>query len=141
MKEAVLIYPMLAMVLLTAAVLAVLFRSRVRAVREGKVTARYYKVYQDQSEPDYAIKPARHFTNLFESPTLFYAACLTAMVTHQVTMLMQALAWIYVLLRMIHAYVHLGTNKIPRRIAVYFRSWLVLLGMWISITAGVSMAL
>ena len=41
MKEAVLVYPMTAMVLLTAAVLAILFRSRVRAVREGKVTARY----------------------------------------------------------------------------------------------------
>ena len=36
MKEADLVYPIFAMVLLTAAVLAILFRSRVRAVREGE---------------------------------------------------------------------------------------------------------
>jgi len=140
MKEANLVYPMFAMVLLTAAVLAILFRTRVRAVREGRVTARYYKIYQGETEPGYAIKPARHFANLFEAPILFYAACLTAMVTHQATPLIQALAWIYVSLRLIHAYVHLGSNKVRRRIGVYFTGWLVLLAMWLVIATGVSIA-
>ncbi len=140
MKEASLVYPMLAMVILTAATLAILFRSRVRAVREGLLTARYYKLYRGEIEPDYAVKPARHFINLFEAPTLYYAACLTAMVTRQVTMLIYALAWAYVLLRLVHAYVHLSTNNLRRRMSAYFLSWLVLLGMWIAIGAGVSFA-
>ena len=136
MKEASLIYPMFAIVLLTAAVLAILFRSRVRAVREGKVAARYFKVYQGQAEPDSTLKPARHFTNLFEAPVLFYAACLGAMVTHQATVPILVSAWLYVAARAIHAYVHLGSNKIPRRIAAYFGSWLILLAMWVQITIG-----
>jgi hypothetical protein len=129
------------MVLLTATVLAILFRSRVRAVREGRVTARYFKVYQGETEPEYAIRPGRHFINLFEVPTLFYAACLTAMVTHQVTVLIQALAWLYVAARLTHAYIHLGSNKVRRRMIVYFTGWLILLAMWVSIAAGVTAAL
>jgi hypothetical protein len=140
MRDAVLVYPMLAMVLLTGSVLAILFRSRVRAVREGKVTARYYRLYQSEIEPDYAVKPARHFSNLFEAPTLFYAACLAAMVTHQATPLILSLAWIYVALRLIHAFAHLGSNRLRRRMPVYFLSWLVLLALWISIAAGVTIA-
>jgi hypothetical protein len=140
MKEANLVYPMFAMVLLTAAVLAILFRSRVRAVREGRVAVRYYQTYQGETEPDYAIKPVRHFANLFEAPILFYAACLGAMETHQATSTVQVLAWTYVLLRYIHAYIHLGSNRLRPRIAVYFTGWLILLTMWVMIAAGVSSA-
>jgi hypothetical protein len=140
MRETALVYPMLAMVLLAAAVLAVLFRSRVRAVREGKISARYYKIYQGETEPDYAARPARHFSNLFEAPTLFYAGCLTAMVTHQAGAPVVALAWAYVVLRGLHAYVHLGSNRLPRRMNIYFGSWLVLLAMWLTIAAGTALA-
>lgn len=73
-----LIYPMFAMVLLTFGVLVSLFRTRVRFVREGKVDPSYFKIYQDGTEPDASAKLARHFANLFESPVLFYAACISA---------------------------------------------------------------
>jgi hypothetical protein len=139
-KDTALIYPMFVMVLLSAAVLAILFRSRVRAVREGKVTARFYKLYQQESEPEYAVKPSRHFANLFEAPTLFYAACLAAMVTHQVSIFTACLAWLYVAVRLLHAFVHLGSNKLRLRMRAYFSSWLVLLALWCSIVAGVAAA-
>ena len=81
MSELSLVYPMLALVLLTCGVLIVLFRSRVRMVREGLAPVSYFRVFQGSPEPEFAAKPARHFTNLFEAPTIFYAGCLTAMVT------------------------------------------------------------
>lgn len=127
MTAANLIYPMFAMVTLTAVVLVVLFPRRMRVVREKQVTAGYFKIYQGQVEPDYAAKAARHFSNLFEAPTLFYAACLAAMITQQAGQAIQILAWVYVAARVIHAYVHLGSNKLRPRIAVYFISWLALL--------------
>jgi hypothetical protein len=138
MTAANLIYPMFAMVVLTAVVLVVLFRSRVRAVREGKVKAGYFKIYQGQVEPEYAAKPARHFSNLFEVPTLFYTACLTAMITQQGGQAIQVLAWVYVVARVLHAYIHLGRNKLQPRIAVYFVGWLALLVMWICLVVGVA---
>jgi hypothetical protein len=138
MREAILVYPMLTMVILTAAVLVILFRSRVRAVREGKVNVRYYRLYQNELEPEYAVKPARHFVNLFEAPTLFYAACLAAMVTHQITVLIVVLAWLYVAIRALHAVIHLGSNKLRWRMRAYFSGWFVLIVMWIVLAAGVA---
>jgi hypothetical protein len=129
---------MLAMVVLTASVLTILFRSRVRAVREGQVSARFYKLYQSEIEPEYAVKPTRHFINLFEAPTLFYAACLAAMITHQVTILTAGLAWLYVALRVVHAFVHMTSNKLRWRMRTYFAGWFVLLALWVSIAAGVA---
>lgn len=74
MDEARLIYPMFVMVLLTFSVLVRLFLARRKSVAEGAVSASYFKVYQGSPEPEASAKLARHFTNLFEAPVLFYAA-------------------------------------------------------------------
>jgi hypothetical protein len=140
MYEFNLIYPMFAMVLLTATVLGILFRSRVRAVREQKVTAKYFRVFQGETEPEETAKPGRHFANLFEAPTLFYAACLAAMVTRQTGIMIVVLAWAYVAARIAHAWIHLGGNRVRLRIRAYFASWLALGAMWIAIVAGVAAA-
>ena len=133
-----LVYPMFAMVLLTATVLAVLFRSRVRAVRTGRVSARYFRVYQGETEPEDTAKPARHFSNLFEAPVLFYAGCLAAMVTRDTGALPLVLAWLYVATRLAHTLVHLGPNRLGPRINAYFASWLVLLAFWLQLVLHVA---
>jgi hypothetical protein len=131
MSELQLVYPMAAMVLLTFVVLVRLFRSRVRAVREGLAPASYFRTFQGAGEPDYAIKPARHFANLFEAPTLFYAGCLAAMVIQVRGWGVLAIAWAYVAARVVHAWIHLGGNRLRHRIRAYFISWLLLLALWI----------
>ena len=137
--EFVLVYPMAAMVLLTAMVLIRMVLGRVSAVRRGEVDARFYKTYQgDNSEPRTAAQHTRHFVNLFESPVLFYAGCITAMVTGQGTGVIVWLAWAYVICRLIHAFVHLGSNKIPPRMAIYGASWVVLLAIWGTLVARVA---
>lgn len=133
MTSNALIYPMFAMVLLTATVLVILFRSRVRAVGQGKLTTRYFRIYQGETEPEETAKPARHFANLFEAPILFYVACLAATVTRDTGALVQALAWAYVAARAVHTTIHLGSNRLGRRIKAYFASWLVLMALWIQV--------
>jgi hypothetical protein len=133
-----LVYPMFAMLLLTAGVLVTLFVNRVRAVREGKISTGYFKIYQREVEPEYSAKPARHFANLFETPILFYVGCLAAMLVRPVGLAVPILAWTYVLLRFVHAWVHLGSNRLRPRMTVYFLSWLVLLAMWIFVVAAVA---
>ncbi len=131
MTELRLVYPMLAMVLLTVTVLVLLFRSRVRMVREGHAPVSYFRTYQGSLEPEYAIKPARHFANLFEAPTLFYVGCLAAMVVGVRGWGVLALAWGYVAARGVHAWIHLGGNRVRYRLRAYFMSWLLLLGLWV----------
>ena len=130
MSELRLVYPMLAMVLLTFIVLVVLFRSRVRMVREGHAPVSYFRTFQGSQEPDYAVKPARHLTNLFEAPTLFYAGCLLAMVVGVSGWPVVTLAWAYVAARVAHAFIHLGANRVRHRFRAYFFGWIVLLAMW-----------
>ena len=135
-----LVYPMFALVLLTATVMVMLFRRRVQAVSERLITTAYYRIYQDQGvpEPESAAKAARHFSNLFEAPTLFYVACLAAMITQRGGMTMVILAWCYVAARIAHAAIHLGPNTLRWRIRAYFASWLVLMGMWMTLVVGLA---
>jgi hypothetical protein len=129
---------MFAMVLLTALVLAILFRARVGAVRQGLISAAYFRIYQGGAEPETSAKPSRHFANLFEAPILFYVACLAAMITHFTGPAIQVLAWLYVAVRVVHAYVHLGGNRLRYRMRAYFFSWGILLAMWIYLVIGVT---
>lgn len=139
MNDFRLVYPMFAMVLLTATVLVILFRSRVRAVRTNKVSIKYFRIYQGETEPEETAKPARHFANLFEAPVLFYAACVTAMLTQDTGLAALTLAWSYVAARVLHTYIHLGANRVRHRLRAYFAGWLVLMALWIHIVVHVAM--
>jgi hypothetical protein len=140
MNDSSLIYPMFAMVLLTVVILARLFRSRVQAVKDGQVSAAFFRTYQGEVEPELPTKLSRQFNNLFEAPVLFYVACLAAMVTHQVTLPFLSLAWGYVIVRVLHAYVHVGGNRLGKRIKAYMLSWLVLLLMWLYLVVLITLA-
>lgn len=130
MSDFRLVYPMLAMVLLTVVVLVALFRSRIRAIREGHAPVSYFRVFQGSQEPEYAAKASRHFTNLFEAPTLFYAGCLAAMIVGVRSPTVLWLAWAYVAMRAVHAFIHLGGNRVRHRLRAYGASWLLLLAIW-----------
>lgn len=131
-----LVLPMFVMVMLTASTLVIMFRRRVQAVRGKQVTMAYYSTYQGGAEPEHAAQASRHFTNLFEAPTLFYVACVTAIATHQITAAIVVVAWAYVVARLIHSYIHLGTNRIGNRIRAYFGSWILLVALWILVVVG-----
>ena len=139
MGQFVLIYPMAAMVLLTAIVLTRMVHGRFAGVKRGDVDARYYKTWQgENTETRGMAQNSRHFINLFENPVLFYAACLAAMITGPGTGAIVWLAWAYVGCRIAHAFVHLGANKITPRMTVYGASWVVLLAMWATLVIGVA---
>ena len=138
MTESALVFPMLAMVLLTFSVAVVLFRARVRSVREGHTPVSYFRVFQGSPEPEFVAKPTRHFVNLFEVPTLFYAGCLAAMVTGTSSGLTLGIAWGYVGTRLLHAWIHLGGNRVRWRFRVYLTSWILLLTLWFVVCIAVA---
>ena|SRR5689334_9659859 len=138
MSVSSLVFPMAAMVLLTVVVLVRMFRSRVAAVRAGQVDATYFRLYRGSDEPESTRKLSRHFTNLFEAPTLFYVGCLAAMIAGVTGTVMLALAWGYVAARTVHAFVHLGGNRLRKRILAYFVSWIFLVALWVTLVIGVA---
>jgi len=138
MQSHSLVYPMFAMVILTVVTLGRLFAGRVAAVRAGTVDARYFKTYQEGAEPPATARLSRNFSNLLEAPTLFYVACLAAMVTSSASKLVVALAWLYVVARAIHTWIHTGSNTLNHRIAAYFCSWAVLFALWVAVVLAVA---
>ena len=76
-----------------------MFRGRVKAVRSKAVPFKYYRAMSGGDLPDYAAIPARHFTNLFELPVLFYAACLASMILQVNGPVMVGLAWTFVVFK------------------------------------------
>jgi hypothetical protein len=134
-----LVFPMLALVLLTFGVAVVLFRARLRSVREGHTPVSYFRVFAGSQEPEFLAKPTRHFVNLFEVPTLFYAACLAAMVVGATGVVGLILAWGFVLARLGHTWVHLGGNRVRYRLRFYLAAWLCLLALWLYVCTAVAL--
>jgi len=134
-----LVYPMLALVVLTFGVAVILFRARVRAVREGHTPVAYFRVFHGTAEPEFLAKPTRHYVNLFEVPTLFYAGCLAAMVTGVTGPVALGLAWGFVAARLAHAFVHLGGNRVRHRLRVFLAGWIFLLALWGHVGISVAM--
>ena len=82
--------PLFAQVLLTFYVGIVMRIRREKAVKEG-ADWRYFKTFEGEKPPRYVLQADQHFTNMFETPMLFFAACIVAMTLDNVEQYNQAL--------------------------------------------------
>lgn len=124
------LYPIFGMFLVVCVVFARLATVRVKGVGSGRMDPSFYRLYQGTEEPEDLRKVTRHFLNLFEMPVLFYVVTILAYVTQQGTDAMVALAWAYVALRAVHAWVHLGSNDVRTRFRVFLLSNVALVLLW-----------
>jgi hypothetical protein len=85
-------------------------------------------------EPNWSaatLQVAYSFSNQFELPVLFYVLTILAYITHHAGVLFVALAWVFIIFRLLHAYVHVTSNKIRVRGALFGVAAVVLAIMWI----------
>lgn len=129
------LFPVFAMLALTLGVAVRLGIARYGAVARREVDGRYYEAYQGE-EPRHLRVLSRHFSNLLETPPLFYVACIIAYVTDQQSLLIVGLAWAYVTLRLVHTFIHLGRNVVILRFQVFVLSLVVLAVMLALLFAG-----
>jgi len=128
------LFPIVAMVALVVFVVVRIARSRISAVRRRDISVGFYKLYQGSEEPDELRALRRHFANLFELPILFYVACIVAYVSVQVDIFLVLLAWLFVVSRYVHSYIHLTSNIVIYRFRVYGIGLAVLVLMWLTLT-------
>jgi len=81
--------------------------------------------------PDEARKPANNYRNQFELPILFYALVAILLATSKVDLTQVVLAWIFVASRILHTYIHVGSNRVDRRGLAFVVGASVLAVMWI----------
>jgi len=78
-----------------------------------------------------AMQRGNAYRNQFELPVLFYVLMILLIVTRHADVLMVVLAWIFVLSRLMHAFVHVTSNYVPWRGMIFGVGALVLLVMWV----------
>lgn len=128
-KYAILVPPT-ALVLLTGAVFAKLYKDRIAEMRARRIHPQQLASAKQVHETLQNVAASDNFRNLFEVPVLFYALCGFLAITQLTTLLLLACAWGYVVLRAAHSYIHLTSNKVIRRFQIYFASTMVLYVMW-----------
>jgi hypothetical protein len=130
------LYPVFAMAALTFFCVSRLGYMRFTAVRRGEINYRFFRTYRDYEEPENLRILSRHVINLHEAPVLFYAISIIAFVSETVSVLILALAWMYVSLRYAHSYVHLTSNIVILRFRLFATSQIVLMILWIVVLIG-----
>ena len=81
--------------------------------------------------PPRTTQVANSFSNQFELPVLFYVLTILAYVTHKAGFAFLVLAWIFVIFRLLHAYVHVTSNVVRLRGSLYGVAAAALLVNWL----------
>jgi hypothetical protein len=123
-----LIAPVLALVGWTFVMWVWLYATRIPALRAARVDLVAISRTGAKLElPPEVARVADNYNHLHEQPTLFYAVALAAQLANAVDALSVALAWSYVVLRVIHSFVQATRNVIIVRFYVFAAASLVLL--------------
>jgi hypothetical protein len=71
------------------------------------------------------------FSNQFEIPVLFYVLIALALPIRHADYVIVLLSWVFVVTRLVHAGIFVGSNDLGQRSIAWFAGVLVLLAMWI----------
>ena len=74
---------------------------------------------------------ANSYLNQFQLPVLFYVLTILALITKHADIFFVVMAWLFVLLRVWHAYIHVNNNRVMLRGSIFGLGGVVLTIMWI----------
>jgi len=130
MSIATILLPLFVEVALTFSLLFWMFFSRAGALkrRETKVA----DIALGQSNwPAATLQVSKNYESQFELPVLFYVLTVLAIITHHADFLFVVMAWLFVVSRLVHSYIHTGSNYIRHRFNAFAVGAIILLAMWI----------
>ena len=122
--------PLFVQVALTFAVLIWTARLRTSELGSGAVRPEEVALREPRWSKQ-ALKVGNALSNQFELPLLFYVLTILAWVTRHAGAVFVVLAWLFVLFRLSHAYVHVTSNNMRVRGPLFGGSTAVLAAMWV----------
>jgi hypothetical protein len=105
-------------------------RVRTAALRSGQAKMKEIALGQ-LNWPRRAIQIGNSYNSQFQLPVLFYVLTVLAIVTRHADLLFVVMAWLFVITRLVHTYIHTSTNYVPNRFYAFAAGAIVLLLMWI----------
>jgi hypothetical protein len=122
------LWPVLVLVLMTLLIYVRLIKVKVREMRAGKVDMARRGLHED-AWPESVLQINNNIRNQFELPVLFYIVCGALWALDAVGIVALVAAWLFVLSRIAHAWVHLTSNYVPNRRRLFTVGWWVLVFM------------
>lgn len=103
---------------------------RVAAVRSGQARPREVTL-REPNWPKHVTQVGKAYQNQLELPVLFYVLTILAYITRHADWLFVILAWVFVVLRLGHAYIHVTSNHLGRRAVLFIAGAVLLAVMWV----------
>jgi hypothetical protein len=113
---------------------------RVGAVSRGEVHTRDIALRQ-QNWPARTTQIGNAYHNQLEQPVLFYVLVAFALFTRKADFVFVVMSWLFVVLRLLHAYIFVTTNRVSRRFWAFLAAAIVLFLMWVIFAARILLAL
>ena len=123
-------WPVITLVGLTGCIWILMYVRRISEIRKNRIDPQKLATSEMASTRLKNVSAADNFSNLLETPVLFYAICVILFITNEVTQFQLALAWFYVGLRVAHSVIHVTYNNVVHRWGVYVTSTICLFVMW-----------
>ncbi len=123
-------WPVITLVGLTACNWLLMYVRRISEIAKNRIDPQSLATSETASSKLRNVSASDNFSNLLETPVLFYAICIILFVTGEVSQIQLVLAWLYVALRAFHSLIHVTYNGVVHRWAVYVASTVCLFGMW-----------
>jgi len=139
MESKLVFYPVVAQIILTFIVYMLLPIAKQRVLKTIEVDLARRALHND-AWPDSVLKISNNVQNQFESPVLFYALCFMLWALNVVSVFALLVAWGYVVLRVVHVFVHTGSNEIPIRKKVFMASTALLIALCGCVVHGLLVA-
>ena len=128
MEKTLILYPAIAMMILTLFVYIKNYLDNRKAVINKFIKFSYFKSYTGQV-PDYLAVSRQTLKNQFELPIFFYFLISVIIAFDKVSQLDLFFSWIFVVSRYLHCYIRLSTNYVPNR-AIVFKFGMFVLILW-----------
>jgi len=129
MSVQMILLPLFVEVALTLVLMFLMAARRTAAFRSG---LRFDDIaLREPNWPPRALQAAYAFSNQFELPVLFYVLTILSIITRHADLIFVLLAWVFVVLRIFQAFVHVTSNNVRYRGMYFIAGAIVLTIMWV----------
>lgn len=126
-----LLFTVFAQVVLTSVVLFVMGRRRFKAARKGDISMDAFRLMQLDNASAQVVATGRNFENQFQMPMLYMFAVVLILQQGLADITFVLMGAFYVVLRIIHALIHTGSNQLRWRFRTFIYSCAVLWVIWL----------
>tara|TARA_X000000368_G_C22840408_1_gene627379 strand:+ start:213 stop:614 length:402 start_codon:yes stop_codon:yes gene_type:complete len=130
MNQVALLTPVLVLIIWTFTIFLIMSYGRARFMKDPQDAAHTKDL--KGTLPTWVERTADNYNHLFEQPIAFYVVTLATALINSIDPLIIQLAWVFVILRIIHSLVQLTFNLVLVRFMIFLIGWLIIAYMAIS---------